>query len=203
MRFIYYLFLFLLILASSPLLIVISILNLLLSGSPVFFRQLRTGMSGKPFVLYKFRTMVVGAEKMQHKYLHLNEATSPAFKIHADPRFTPFGKFLSHTGLDELPQLLNVLKGDMSIFGPRPLPVFEAQKLTADQKRRHIIKPGIISPWIIEGYHKNTFASWMASDLAYIKNKSLWYDITLLFKAINFVIGLFIVEVKCVYSQKN
>jgi len=134
-----------------------------------------------------------GAESEQKLLRRRNEATGPVFKIHNDPRFTVIGKFLSHTGLDELPQLWNVLKGEMAIVGPRPLPVFEVKHLTEWQKKRHDIKPGIISPWIVEGYHRNTFDTWMKSDLAYIQKKSFWYDLGLFYRAV----GLFVTLLSC------
>jgi len=155
------------------------------------------GKNGKTFILYKFRTMVVGAERQQQRYKHLNEANGPAFKIRHDPRYTPFGKFLSHTGLDELPQLVNILNGDMALFGPRPLPVDEANKLTRWQQERHCIKPGIISPWILDGYHKKQFDDWMKSDLAYVKNKSFVYDLKLFIRSIVFMVRLIMVELWC------
>lgn len=203
MGLIYYPFLISIVILLLPLFCVLSLISLFVSGPPLLFLQKRVGVNGQPFLLYKFRTMTVGAEKLQSKYQHLNEANGPVFKIHADPRFTTFGKFLSHTGLDELPQLINVLRGNMSLFGPRPLPLNEAAKLNSWQKVRSSIKPGIISPWIIEGYHKNTFDTWMKSDLTYIQKKSLWYDISLLSKAVVFVVGLFISEVRRVYSSND
>lgn len=130
------------------------------------------------------------ADRLQGSYKKFNEADGPVFKIHNDPRFTPFGKFLSHTGLDELPQLWNVLIGNMSLIGPRPLPVAEAKKLKTWQKARHAIKPGIISPWVFEGYHQRSFDEWMKSDIAYAKNKSFFVDGELFFKSIVFITRL-------------
>lgn len=105
------------------------------------------------------------------------------------------GKFLSHTGLDELPQLVNVIRGEMALFGPRPLPVAEAAKLSKRQQERHKIKPGIMSPWVLEGYHSRPFDEWMESDIDYAKDKSLWYDFVLFRKAVVFVGRLFVREV--------
>ncbi len=140
--------------------------------------------------------MISGAQRLQKKYTKFNEADGPVFKIHDDPRFTPIGKFLSHTGLDELPQLWNVLKGDMAFFGPRPLPVAEAKKLKTWQQARHAIKPGIISPWVFEGYHSKSFVEWMKSDITYAKSKSFISDCILLGKTIVFMGKLFIHEVE-------
>jgi lipopolysaccharide/colanic/teichoic acid biosynthesis glycosyltransferase len=175
----YYLFIYVLVVLSLPLQGVLAIILVCLSGMPVVYRQKRTGKDGRPFVLYKFRTMQVGAEQKRDTYRILNPASGPVFKIHNDPRFTRIGKFLSHTGLDELPQLFNVARGDMALFGPRPLPVAEAAKLSAWQKKRHAIRPGIISPWVLEGYHRTSFDNWMKSDIRYVSQKSLALDMRL------------------------
>ncbi len=123
-------FIFLLILATLPFSVIVAVCIVLFSGPPILFCQKRIGLRGKPFLMYKFRTMDIGAETVKRRMVHLNEADGPVFKIRNDPRFTPIGRFLSHTGLDELPQLINVLKGEMALIGPRPLPVDEAKKLT-------------------------------------------------------------------------
>ena len=182
MAVLFYFLCFILFIFALPLLVVIALAILFFSGTPVIFCQKRIGLHGRIFVLYKFRTMKKGSDKEQWKNRKFNEANGPVFKIRNDPRFTPFGKFLSHTGLDELPQLLNILKGDMALIGPRPLPVDEAKKLKAWQKKREEIKPGIISPWIIEGYHSRSFDDWMMSDIAYAKKKSLGYDLVLTYR---------------------
>jgi lipopolysaccharide/colanic/teichoic acid biosynthesis glycosyltransferase len=174
----------------------ISILLYIWQGPPVFFRQKRAGKKGRVFTIFKFRTMRVGAENEQKKYQKLNEANGPVFKIRNDPRFTPMGKFLAHTGLDELPQLFNVLTGDMALIGPRPLPIDEAAKLTSAQKKRYVIKPGIISPWILDGYHKQTFDAWMRSDIEYGRKKSFAYDISLAGRTIVFLVSIFIRELR-------
>ncbi len=171
-----------------PVFALITIMIYLTSGYPIFYIQKRTGYKGKPFDLFKFRTMVSGADSQQIGLKNKNEAHGPVFKILNDPRFSGAGKFLSHTGLDELPQLINVLKGDMGLIGPRPLPLEEAAKLKPWQQKRHSIKPGIISPWIVSGYHSQSFDNWMKSDLLYIKNKNIWLDTTIVFKTIYFVI---------------
>ena len=173
----YYLFIFTLFLLSLPLQMIISVCIFLDSGYPVLFKQIRIGVKNKPFVMFKFRTMVIGSEKIQHTLKEKNEADGPVFKIRNDPRFTRIGRFLSHTGFDELPQLWNVLIGDMALIGPRPLPLEEASKLTLWQKKRHAVKPGIISPWILDGYHSKPFNTWMRSDIDYTKKKSFIYDL--------------------------
>ena len=133
-------------LLSLPVQVIIVVLIMLTSGFPIIFRQRRMGKKGQPFVMYKFRTMVRDAEKAKRNYVSLNESVGPVFKIHNDPRFTLIGKILSHTGFDELPQLFNVLRGDMALIGPRPLPVSEAKKLKPWMHARQQIRPGIISP---------------------------------------------------------
>lgn len=138
--------------------------------------------------------MTVGSEKKQDLFRYLNEADGPVFKIRQDPRYTKFGKFLSHTGLDELPQFVNILKGDMALFGPRPLPVYEARRLTKWQQERQTIKPGILSPWVLDGYHKKQFDDWMKSDIAYIQNKSFLYDMELFIRSLFFMFRLFVQE---------
>ena len=193
----YYNFLFILgiLIILFPIFILISILILYLCGKPIFYIQKRIGKNGQIFKLYKFRTMVKNAEKIKNKYLKFNEAKGVVFKIHNDPRFVGIGKFLSHTGLDELPQLFNVLKGEMSLIGPRPLPIDESNKLKSWQKKRLTIKPGIISPWILEGYHQNSFDNWMKSDLKYISKKSFKYDLQVFINAILLAFKLIISEI--------
>jgi len=139
--------------------------------------------------------MIQGAEKLQCKYKQQNEADGPVFKIHDDPRFTSIGKFLCHTGLDELPQLWNILRGDMAFFGPRPLPTYEAKHLLSWQKKRQCIKPGIISPWVLDGYHTHTFIDWMRSDCVYAQKKNFGYDVRLFFRSLIFMVRLLFQEV--------
>ncbi len=183
-----------LLLVSLPAMCVISIVLFLACGRPILYVQRRVGKNNDVFVLYKFRTMVHDAEVQKFRFSHLNEAKGPAFKIRNDPRFTPLGKFLSHTGFDELPQLINVIRGEMALLGPRPLPVEEAKKLLPWMQERHTIKPGIISPWILNGYHSKSFNEWMRSDIDYTLNKNLSYDIVLTARAVTFMIRLYIRE---------
>lgn len=190
----YWCFIVFLCIFSFPCIIVIGAGIFFSSGRPVFFVQKRVGKHGKIFSLYKFRTMYPNAENDQQKYRLFNEVDGPVFKIHNDPRFTPMGKFLSHTGLDELPQLWNILCGEMALFGPRPLPVAEAKRLLLWQKKRSSIKPGILSPWVFHGYHKRTFIEWMHDDVLYVSRKSFWYDVGLFVKSIRLMIQLFIRE---------
>lgn len=194
MNIVYRIFVLTLCILSLPVLFFVSLAVVLLSGCPIFYRQKRVGLNGAPFIMYKFRTMIQGAEKLQKKYEKKNEAQAPVFKIHDDPRFTSVGKFLSHTGLDELPQLWNVLCGDMALFGPRPLPVSEASLLRSWQRKRECIKPGILSPWVLDGYHKRTFDEWMRDDCAYVQRKDFMYDTKLFFRSVVFMGMLFVRE---------
>ncbi|MCH7641240.1 sugar transferase [Patescibacteria group bacterium] len=154
------------------------------SKGPVFFVQKRVGKKGKTFKIIMFRTMYVGAERDQKEFAHLNEADGPVFKIKDDPRFVGIGRFLARTGLDELPQLINVIKGEMSLVGPRPLPVSEARKLTKAQKIRELVKPGMTSSWVISGAHKVSFKEWMRLDRDYLQHASLKEDLRILFKTV-------------------
>ena len=191
----FYKFLILLLfMLSLPLQFVIAIAIFITSDLPIVYKQKRVGKGGNTFSLYKFRTVVTGADRIQKKYQKDNQADGPVFKIHNDPRFTTAGKFLSHTGLDELPQLVNVLKGDMALIGPRPLPVDEAKKLKVWQQSRHRVLPGIISPWIVHGYHSTSFDEWMKSDIVYTKHKNFAYDIVLFLKTIRVVVGFMLKE---------
>ncbi len=154
------------------------------SSGPFLFKQKRVGLRKKTFTMYKIRTMNLGAEKIQGKYKHLNEADDPVFKIKNDPRFTSIGKYLSKTAIDELPQLINVLKGDMAMVGPRPLPPNEAQKIPAKYQKRFTVLPGMTSLWIIKGAHKLSFNKWMELDLQYVKSKSNYHDLKIIFTTI-------------------
>ena len=190
MKILYIFFVAGLLIFSLPLQITIAILIFLTSGRPVFYKQKRVGQNNIPFVLYKFRTMVRNADQMKKTLTKQNEAYGPVFKIRSDPRFTPIGSFLSHTGLDELPQILNILKGNMAIIGPRPLPIEEVKKLKSWQKDRHAVKPGIISQWIVNGYHTQSFDDWMKSDVEYAKTKNVRADLLLFLKAGAFFVSL-------------
>lgn len=186
-----------------PLAIIIAFLVLIWTGVPIIYRQKRVGKGGKVFILYKFRTMISNADQMKEQVRLLNEAKGAVFKIHNDPRFTSLGKFLSHIGLDELPQLFNVLKGDMVLIGPRPLPVDEVNKLESWQKKRHQMKPGIISPWIVNGYHSQSFNDWMESDIKYANNKCLLYDAKIFWGSLLFVYQMLRRELATLNKSKH
>ena len=164
----------------APVYLPICFLLKFMRGGPVFFKQKRVGKDGKVFTLIKFRTMRPGAEKELTGLKHLNEVDGPVFKIRDDPRLTKVGKFLAHTGLDELPQLINVVRGEMSLVGPRPLPVYEAEKLTRAQKIRELVKPGITSSWITSGAHNLKFGEWMELDKKYVESAKLATDLSIL-----------------------
>jgi exopolysaccharide biosynthesis polyprenyl glycosylphosphotransferase len=165
----------------SPLFLIVAALIKLTSPGKVFFAQKRVGLNKRQFTMYKFRTMVPAAESIQEKLVHLNEMTGPAFKIKNDPRITPLGRLLRKTSVDELPQLLNVIKGDMSLVGPRAMSVRDYQFFSEDwQRRRFSVPPGITCLWQVSGRNTIPFDQWMVLDMQYIDRWSLWLDIKIL-----------------------
>ncbi len=158
----------------------------LTSPGPVMFRQERGGKHGKPFLMYKFRTMVVDAEERKAELQPLNQMSGPVFKVEADPRIFRSGRFLRKWSLDELPQFLNVLRGEMSLVGPRPLPTYEVEKIEySSQRRRMSMSPGITCIWQISGRNEITdFEEWVRLDLQYIDNWSIWLDIKILVRTV-------------------
>jgi lipopolysaccharide/colanic/teichoic acid biosynthesis glycosyltransferase len=152
-------------------------------GAPVVFKQLRTGQGGRRFAMYKFRTMVPNAEELKSQYAHLNELQWPDFKITNDPRITRIGRFLRKTSLDELPQLFNVLKGDMSLVGPRPTS-FGPETYKLWQTSRLDVKPGLTGLWQIIGRAQLEFDDRLRLDIAYIERASLWFDINILMRTV-------------------
>ncbi|MBR5978449.1 MAG: sugar transferase [Verrucomicrobia bacterium] len=177
---------FFLLLFLSPLFLLISLAIKITSPGPVFFAQKRSGLNGQPFTMYKFRSMVNNAEMRKHELERLNEMSGPVFKVTNDPRVTKIGAFLRKTSLDELPQLLNVLKGEMSLVGPRPLPVDETKHFDDISHRRRLsVRPGMTCLWQISGRNNITdFKEWVRLDLEYIDNWSFWGDIMILIKTI-------------------
>lgn len=174
----------------APILVFVAIGIKIGMPGPVFFVQQRVGLNKRLFPLYKFRTMVVDAEARLKEIEHLNQVAGPVFKIEKDPRVTPFGEFLRKTSLDELPQLLNVLLGHMSLVGPRPLPIRDYEGFDDDSHRRRLsVKPGITCTWQVRGRNSIPFDQWMKLDLEYIDNWSFWLDIKLLFETIPVVLG--------------
>jgi lipopolysaccharide/colanic/teichoic acid biosynthesis glycosyltransferase len=164
-----------------PFLLVIAILIKLTSPGPVFFIHDRVGLNKRRFPLIKFRTMIPDAEEKMAELEERNEVSGPGFKIKNDPRITKIGKFLRKTSIDELPQLWNVLKGDMSIVGPRLLPARDYNGFDEDwHRRRFSVRPGITCLWQINGRSDISFDKWMALDMKYIDHWSLWLDVKIL-----------------------
>jgi exopolysaccharide biosynthesis polyprenyl glycosylphosphotransferase len=170
---------------ALPMLLV-SLMIKLTSPGPVLFRQQRSGLNGRPFVMMKFRSMVTNAEQRQHELAAMNEMTGPVFKVSNDPRITSLGRWLRRFSVDELPQLINVLKGEMSLVGPRPLPVDEVKRFNdLSHRRRLSVKPGITCLWQVSGRNNVTdFRDWVRLDLEYIDNWSLWLDMKILLRTI-------------------
>jgi exopolysaccharide biosynthesis polyprenyl glycosylphosphotransferase len=167
-----------------PVMAVIALLIKLASRGPVFFVQERIGLYGRRFKFYKFRTMIQGADDLKPQLEKFNEASGPVFKIKNDPRLTSLGRFLRKFSLDELPQLFNVLKGEMSLVGPRPPIQKEVEKYQPWQRRRLSMKPGLTCIWQVSGRSQLGFETWMSMDLEYIDNWSLWLDLKILLKTI-------------------
>jgi lipopolysaccharide/colanic/teichoic acid biosynthesis glycosyltransferase len=161
--------------------IIALIIRITSPGAPVVFRQLRTGKGGRRFNMYKFRTMVHNAEELKAVYAHLNELQLPDFKITNDPRITPIGRFLRKTSLDELPQLFNVLRGEMSLVGPRPTS-FGPETYQLWHTERLDVMPGMTGLWQIIGRAHLEFDDRLRLDIAYIERASIWMDINILFR---------------------
>jgi exopolysaccharide biosynthesis polyprenyl glycosylphosphotransferase len=168
----------------GPVLLGIALVIKVTSPGPVLFRQLRCGLHGRPFTFLKFRSMRVGAELMKAHLAAFNEMDGPAFKMTNDPRVTSLGRFLRRTSLDELPQLFNILRGDMSFVGPRPAVLEEVRQYEPWQRRRLSMKPGLTCLWQVSGRNELTFDEWMRLDLEYIDNWSLWLDLKIALKTI-------------------
>jgi exopolysaccharide biosynthesis polyprenyl glycosylphosphotransferase len=174
-----------LIVLLSPMFLIVAILIKLYSPGPVFFVQTRLGLNKRRFSIYKFRTMVPNAEQKMQELEVLNEVSGPVFKIKNDPRITPIGRLLRKTSIDELPQLFNVLRGEMSLVGPRPLPVRDYEGFDQDwQRRRFSVTPGITCLWQVNGRSSVDFDKWMELDMRYIDEWSLWLDLKILAQTI-------------------
>jgi exopolysaccharide biosynthesis polyprenyl glycosylphosphotransferase len=175
----------LVLLGCAPIFLAVAFLIKVTSRGPVFFVQERVGLNKRRFKMYKFRTMVPGAEKLLQEIEHLNEVSGPVFKVKDDPRVTTIGRFLRRTSLDELPQILNVLKGDMSLVGPRPLPIRDYEGFDQDgHRRRFSVRPGMTCTWQVNGRSNIPFEQWMQLDLEYIDQWTLWLDLKILFKTL-------------------
>jgi exopolysaccharide biosynthesis polyprenyl glycosylphosphotransferase len=175
---------------ASPLFLTAYIGIKLTSPGPIIFCQQRGGKHGKPFTMYKFRSMVTDAEMHRLELASRNEMSGPVFKVENDPRITPFGRWIRKTSIDELPQLINVLLGDMSLVGPRPLPLYEVANFENHAQRRRLsVKPGLTCLWQISGRNNvQQFEDWVKLDLDYIDNWSVWLDIKILFKTVPVVL---------------
>ena len=180
----------LLFLLLAPVFLVVVAAIRFTSPGPVFYRQTRAGLNGRPFTLLKFRSMRVGADREKASLAPLNEMTGPVFKLTRDPRVTPVGRFLRRHSLDELPQLLNVLRGEMSLVGPRPLPVEEVKRFSDDAHRRRLsVKPGLTCLWQVGGRNDiSDFGEWVRLDLSYIDRWSLWLDLKIMLATIPVVL---------------
>jgi lipopolysaccharide/colanic/teichoic acid biosynthesis glycosyltransferase len=173
----------------APLMLLVAAAVKLTSRGGVIFRQSRAGINGRPFVMYKFRTMHVGAEDARGEILHLNEKDGPVFKIARDPRLTPVGGLLRRSSLDELPQLINVLRGQMSLVGPRPLWMPEAQRTVGQARLRMAVKPGLTCLWQVSGRSELSYHEWVKLDLHYVRNRGMLLDLAILLQTVPAVIS--------------
>jgi exopolysaccharide biosynthesis polyprenyl glycosylphosphotransferase len=178
-----------LIVLCAPIMLLVALAVVFSVGRPVLFVQRRAGLYGHPFPMLKFRTMHAGADAKRAALGALNEMDGPVFKMRDDPRVTAIGRILRRTSLDELPQLFNVLAGQMSIVGPRPLPLDETQALTGRHRRRLSIRPGLTCLWQVSGRSDLTFAEWMALDLEYVDSWTLWLDVAILLRTIPAIVS--------------
>ena len=173
----------------SPVIAIVACAVKFTSKGPIFFSQKRVGKNGQLFDMYKFRSMVVNAEELKEKLAHQNEMSGPMFKMKDDPRVTNVGKFIRKTSLDELPQLWNVLKGDMSLVGPRPSLPKEVKQFEKWMYKRLTVKPGLTCYWQVSGRNNIDFEDWMKLDISYVEDRNLWIDIKLIFKTVLVLFG--------------
>jgi len=175
----------------SPLLLAVALAIRLTSPGPILFRQQRCGLNGRPFTMLKFRSMVSDAEQRKHELEALNEMSGPVFKVTNDPRITPIGRWMRKFSIDEFPQLWNVFRGEMSLVGPRPLPVDEVERFDDPSDRRRLsVKPGLTCLWQISGRNDvKDFREWVRLDLEYIDHWSLWLDLKIMWRTIPVVIS--------------
>lgn len=173
----------------SPVFLITAIAIKIDSKGPVYFTQNRCGKEGKLFKMLKFRSMCLDAEVMLKGLKHMNEMSGPVFKIKDDPRITKIGKFIRKTSIDELPQLINVLKGDMSLVGPRPPIDREVKQYNFHQMQRLLVKPGLTCYWQVSGRNNIDFDKWVELDLKYIRERNVWIDIKLIFKTFFVLFG--------------
>lgn len=172
-----------------PILVMVAIVIKIESKGPIIFSQDRVGLNGSKFKMYKFRSMIVDAERYKEKLLEQNEMNGPMFKIKNDPRVTKVGKFIRRTSIDELPQLLNILKGDMSLVGPRPSLPKEVEKFSPWMLERLNVKPGLTCYWQISGRNDIQFEDWMKLDIKYVKERGILLDLRLVIKTFFVLFG--------------
>ena len=170
--------------ALAPVFLVTAIAIRLEDGGPVLFKQYRSGKDMKPFEIYKFRSMYVDADARLSMMMKDNEQTGHAFKIKNDPRITRVGKFIRKYSIDELPQLINIIKGDMSIVGPRPILTFQMEECSSHEQQRLVVQPGLTCYWQIGGRANIKWKEWVEMDLDYIEDMSLWTDLKIIVKTI-------------------
>lgn len=172
-----------------PMLLVVAIIIKIESKGPIIFAQDRVGKDGKIFKMYKFRSMVSNAEELKEELANMNERTGPMFKMKNDPRITRIGKAIRKTSIDELPQLVNILKGEMSIVGPRPSLPQEVKQFDAWMMERLDVKPGLTCYWQVDGRDDIEFTEWMRLDIKYIQERKLLVDAKLILKTFSFLLG--------------
>ncbi|WP_242947999.1 sugar transferase [Clostridium baratii] len=180
---------FLGIVVLSPIILIISILIKLDSNGPILFSQDRVGKDKKVFKMYKFRSMVVNAEELKSKLKEQNEMSGPMFKMKEDPRVTKIGKFIRKTRIDELPQLINVIKGEMSLVGPRPSLPKEVEQFEPWMMERFQVKPGLTCYWQVYGRNDIDFEDWMKLDIKYVRERNIFIDLKLIFKTVFVLFG--------------
>lgn len=174
---------------TMPILIIIAILIKIEDGGDILFKQIRIGKNGKKFNMYKFRSMRPDAEEIKKQLMEHNEMSGPMFKIKNDPRITKIGRFIRKTSIDELPQLINIIKGDMSIVGPRPSLPNEVEAFEPWMMERLSVRPGLTCYWQVGGRNSIGFEDWMRLDIKYIEERNLWIDIKLIFKTFSVLVG--------------
>ena len=173
----------------SPIIAIVACAVKVTSKGPIFFSQKRVGKNGELFEMYKFRSMVVNAEELKGNLEDQNEMSGPMFKIKDDPRITKVGKFIRKTSIDELPQLWNVLKGDMSLVGPRPSLPKEVEQFDNWMFKRLSVRPGLTCYWQVSGRNNIDFEDWMKLDCKYVDDRNIWIDIKLIFKTVGVLFG--------------
>ena len=173
----------------SPIIAIVACAVKVTSKGPIFFSQKRVGKNGELFEMYKFRSMVVNAEELKGNLEDQNEMSGPMFKIKDDPRITKVGKFIRKTSIDELPQLWNVLKGDMSLVGPRPSLPKEVEQFDNWMFKRLSVRPGLTCYWQVSGRNNIDFEDWMKLDVKYVDERNIWIDIKLIFKTVFVLFG--------------